>query len=142
CVCYTNAKHRYVSGLTQYKGFHVIRDPRDIVVSAYYSHLHSHPTNGWPELARHRELLTSISKEEGLSCEMEFLRREFEDMQSWDYSMPYVLEIKLETLVQNPYVGFLEILRHLEVLANNQDESEQFEGGPADSLSDEAIVDI
>ena len=33
---YTNADIAQVDSLQDYKGFHVIRDPRDIVVSAYF----------------------------------------------------------------------------------------------------------
>ena len=41
-LAYINADIRYVDQLPAYRGFHVIRDPRDISVSAYFSHLLSH----------------------------------------------------------------------------------------------------
>jgi hypothetical protein len=56
-------KTRY---LENFKGFHVIRDPRDICVSAYYSHLYSHPVENWPELNELRSRLLQVTKEEGL----------------------------------------------------------------------------
>ena len=40
-LSYTNANFNYVKNLDDFIGFHVIRDPRDIVVSGYYSHLYS-----------------------------------------------------------------------------------------------------
>ena len=49
-LSYTNANIKFVNRLENFTGFHVIRDPRDIIVSAYFSHLHSHPTDIWPEL--------------------------------------------------------------------------------------------
>ncbi len=46
-LAYTNAEIAYVKDLDNFIGFHVIRDPRDIVVSAYFSHLHSHALYDW-----------------------------------------------------------------------------------------------
>ena len=37
------------TALPVFKEFHVIRDPRDIAVSGYYSHLYSHAVTDWPE---------------------------------------------------------------------------------------------
>jgi len=34
---YLNADGKYIENLNDYLGFHVIRDPRDIAVSAYFS---------------------------------------------------------------------------------------------------------
>lgn len=59
---YTNADINYVQNLGNFQGFHVIRDPRDIVVSAYFSHLYSHSTEEWPELVEQRKRLESSSK--------------------------------------------------------------------------------
>ena len=54
-LAYVNADSQYINDLNPHKGFHIIRDPRDIVVSAYYSHGYSHPTLNWPELEQHRK---------------------------------------------------------------------------------------
>ena len=45
-ICQTSIYEK-VSKIKNYKGFHVIRDPRDIIISAYFSHLYSHSTEGW-----------------------------------------------------------------------------------------------
>lgn len=50
-VAYVNAEWEQVEALGDVPAFHVIRDPKDIWVSAYFSHLGPHPTDGWPELA-------------------------------------------------------------------------------------------
>jgi hypothetical protein len=62
-VCLTNGDAEAVAVLEQrgeYRGFHVIRDPRDVVVSAYFSHLYSHPIRsdgGWiADFRRHGRL--------------------------------------------------------------------------------------
>lgn len=113
---YTNAEYRYVSSLDNYRGFHIVRDPRDICVSAYFSHLHSHPTNNWPELEKHKNELKKLSKEDGLLLEMKFRKKEFEDLYNWNYSRPNVIEIKMETLIQSPYQTFLDIFHFIDFL--------------------------
>jgi hypothetical protein len=105
------------------RAFHVIRDPRDIVVSGYFSHLASHPTDGLPELAAHREHLQAVPKEEGLVLEMEFSRRSLLDMAEWDYGRPEILELKLEDLAARPYDGFVRIFQHLELLSDEEPSS-------------------
>jgi hypothetical protein len=115
-LIYTNAKIEHVRDLSFQRGFHVIRDPRDVLVSAYFSHLHSHPTDHWPELEEHRHRLESLSKEDGLLAEMEFSAEEFEDMYRWDYAREDVLEWKLEELSPKPFQGFVEVMDFLDML--------------------------
>ena len=116
-LTYTLADAQYIGQLDRFKGFHVIRDPRDVCVSAYYSHLYSHPTESWPGLNEHRRELQSLSKEEGLLLEMQQCRKTtLNRMYTWDYSLPNILEVKFEELVQNPYKHFIEISRCLGIL--------------------------
>ncbi|GIV61826.1 MAG: hypothetical protein KatS3mg044_0692 [Rhodothermaceae bacterium] len=112
-LAYTNANLRYVRGLPPFRGFHVVRDPRDVVVSAYFSHLYSHPTDNWPELAAHRRRLQAVSKEEGLMMELAFSRQFLEDMATWDYEQPNVLELKLEDISVRPEAMFWQIYSFL-----------------------------
>lgn len=102
-LCYTNANIEYVKELDDFRGFHVIRDPRDVIVSGYFSHRYSHPTSRWFELIEHRSKLEKLSKDEGLLLEMEFSRRFLEEMYTWNYSLSNVYEIKLENIVNDPY---------------------------------------
>jgi len=115
-LAYTNAKIDPVRDLSFNRGFHVIRDPRDVLVSAYFSHLHSHPTENWPELEAHRAELEARSKEEGLFHEMNFSAEEFEDMYDWDYTRDDILELKLEELSPAPIRGFTTIMDFLGML--------------------------
>ncbi len=114
-IAYKNADFRYLSKLDNFKGFHVIRDPRDIVVSSYFSHLYSHPTKGWSSLIKHREKLRKVSKEEGLLIQMKYplIKSVFMHLSTWNYSQQNVLEIKMEDLVQTPYETFLSLFGFL-----------------------------
>ena len=100
----------------EFRGFHVIRDPRDLLVSAYFSHRYSHPIEPFPELEPHRKRLESVSKEEGLFLEMEFSAPTLQDMGEWPYGHPNILEVKMEALTTRPYEGFLRIFEFLGLL--------------------------
>lgn len=99
--------------LAQYRGFHVIRDPRDIIVSAYYSHRNSHAVDGLPHLREHRARLQASSLADGLKLEIDFSRQEILSIADWDYNQPNVLEVRMEELTERPYEGFLDIYNFL-----------------------------
>ena len=105
-----------------FRGFHVVRDPRDLIVSAYFSHRYSHPIEPLPELEPHRKRLAAVSKEEGLFLEMEFSAPVLQDMGAWPYGHPDILEVKMEELTARPYEGFVRIFEFLGLL----DEGESY----------------
>lgn len=115
-LCQTSSMKK-ADYLNNFKGFHVVRDPRDICVSGYYSHLYSHRVDSWPELFELRNKLQKISRNEGLFLEMEFLKEFYTDMFNWDYQQENVLEIKLEDLTRNPHHYFCEIFQFLGLLS-------------------------
>lgn len=69
----------------EWGGIHLTRDPRDVWVSSYYSHLHSHPLETLPELVSHRETLQSRSLERGLLADLDFYmtRQAIESILAW-----------------------------------------------------------
>lgn len=92
-------------------GFHVIRDPRDIVVSAYFSHKYSHPLDDW--LVKERELLNRVEFEEGFRHSIDSRARQFDEMGTWDYESPYVFETRFELITTDPESVFAEIFHFL-----------------------------
>ncbi|MBE9192465.1 sulfotransferase domain-containing protein [Gloeocapsopsis crepidinum LEGE 06123] len=122
---YVNADYRYVNSLSNFKGFHVVRDPRDIIVSGYFSHRYSHSTENWEKLISHRAQLEKVSKEEGLLLEMEFSRQFLEEMYHWNYNLPNVLELKMEDMIQNPYESFVNIFQFLEVIDDSRSNTQK-----------------
>lgn len=111
----TNARQADVETLPELRGFHVIRDPRDMIISGYFSHLFSHSEDGWPELPPHRRSLAELSRDEGLYAEIEFSGRFIDHMSAWDYEQTGILEIRMEDLVANPSHVWDSILAHLEL---------------------------
>jgi hypothetical protein len=126
-VSYISADIKYIGDKQKYRGVHVIRDPRDIVVSSYFSHRYSHPTHYWPELIEFRKLLEKLPEDEGLLENMKFtakLRIDgwnlnlFDTLMEWDYFMPNLMEIKFEDLVTKPYQIFVEMFEFLGLVDN------------------------
>ena len=109
---YTNADVNFTRGL-DLRAFHVVRDPRDVIVSAYYSHLLSHSDAGWPRLRHYRPYLRSLSKHDGLLAEMEFNAIFLAHMLMWDYTRSGILEVRLEDLAAADEQGFEKIFRFL-----------------------------
>lgn len=111
-VAYTNADIEQVRHLPPMPGVHLIRDPRDVIVSGYFSHKNSHPTDGWPELIEHRQRLNSIDQEAGLLAEIEFSGSTIDLMNTRDYTQDSVLELRYEDVIRDPYLWLLRAGLH------------------------------
>ena len=101
-----NACYQQLGDMPPYKAFHVIRDPRDIVVSAYYSH-RDLPRDDKQEQQKLRE----VSLEEGLILTMRGRQWQFENMYNWNYDDPNIIEVLFCELVAFPVNLFCEIFR-------------------------------
>lgn len=100
-----------------FRGFHVIRDPRDIVVSGYFSHLHSHPIfREGDRFSRWRaQLAQAATVEEGLLLEMDFEAKNFANIANWNYDNANIYETRFEQLVVNPPAVLADIFAFLAI---------------------------
>jgi hypothetical protein len=86
----------------RYRSFFVMRDPRDVVVSWYFSMKHSHAEN--PGVRRHREALGDRSVRGGLEYATDHLARggSFAALDSWTEAEAvdeHVLLVRFEDLI-------------------------------------------
>jgi Sulfotransferase domain len=84
-----------------WRAFFVARDPRDIVVSWYFSAARSHPTHDNPGLRRTREHLATLDEEQGLIYGIHRLGEYglFDALRSWvGVESPEVLLVRFEDL--------------------------------------------
>jgi hypothetical protein len=95
----SNAWQVDADSLGPLRGFHVVRDPRDMIVSGYFSHRYSHP-DVFPELPPHRAELAALDIDAGLSREIEFSGQFIDAMSTWNYAQPHILEIRMDGLAR------------------------------------------
>jgi hypothetical protein len=112
-LMFRNAGINHLPADRPYRGFHMIRDLRDIAVSAVHSHRSSHPTDMWADLKDMREKLKTMSFEESLLWELDYLKPIFEQIGGWNYSNPNVKEMRMEDLIARPYSVALEAFQFL-----------------------------
>ncbi len=120
--------------LSDYRGSHMIRDPRDIVISGYYYHLWTQerwavtpirdlPANmedKWPLLPikkisdmSYQEYLKSLPREEGILAEMRRVSTTIlKDIIEWNYRDPNIFEIKYEDIMTSEESIFREMFKH------------------------------
>ncbi|WP_263785474.1 sulfotransferase domain-containing protein [Salinibacter grassmerensis] len=106
------------SALPPYRGSHMIRDPRDMVVSGYHYHLWTE--EGWAHKPREkydgksfREALNSVGKKRGMILEMErFCEEDLQDMLRWRYGDPAFLELKYEDVIADEASHFQNLFEH------------------------------
>jgi hypothetical protein len=106
--CAESCKHWLDSSFLP--ALHIIRNPLDIVVSAYYSHLYSHSLDRWPKLADQRGVLRNLDKKAGMVATYNFLERiDFDDgavgplfaLQHWNFKDTRIKTLRMEDIVSD-----------------------------------------
>lgn len=114
----TNTDPAALAKLPEFLGIRVVRDPRDVVVSAYFAHLQSHPTDGLPWLVPHRAELQELSRDEGLMDEIRCRGLQFEQMLAWR-PRDEVTELRFEDLVADES-AVVNALRALDLVGRSR----------------------
>jgi hypothetical protein len=116
-IAYANADFGQVATLPNLVGIHAVRDPRDVIVSAYFSHLKTHSTAAWPALLAHRSQLQQCDQEEGLFHEIAFRKEQFDEMRSWrEAHDDRIIEVRMEDVTASTYRSILSIIDFLGLL--------------------------
>ncbi len=109
-VFYRNAEYA-IAGPLNIHGVRIIRNPLSTVASAYFSHLKTHKTDGWPLLEEHRKILKVVSKETGMALTLQFLEQDnfyretsgpLYALAQWNDFDSRFLTIRMEDMVKRP----------------------------------------
>jgi Sulfotransferase domain len=108
---FTNSRYDHLPQDPSFRAQHVIRNPLSIIVSAYHSHLRTHPVEGWPELEVQRQKLRSCSIEAGLALTVSFLEDSafyahgtigpLTSLREWNWNDARLETVRFEDLNQN-----------------------------------------
>jgi len=117
-VFHQNHSRLDFDGLPPYVGSHLIRDPRDIVISGYFYHLGC--GESWCVTPRskfdgksYQDVLRSLGQEAGIEFEMRHsARNTFRAMTKWNFTNENMIEIRYEDLVEDEQEVFRGIFRH------------------------------
>lgn len=113
--------------LPPFRGSHMVRDPRDMVISGYFYHLWT--TEKWAHIPgrmddkdwcreewrgwTYHDILNSLDQEEGLATEIERASAGvFHRMNSWDYDDERFWEMKYRDVIADEDVAFAAMFRH------------------------------
>lgn len=109
--------HVRLDAIGDYVGSHMIRDPRDMVVSGYFYHLWT--PEPWAQLPRaeyrgrtYKQQLNYLDREAGLLEEIRRLSFWIPHMMDWDYQNPRIYEIRYEDIVRDEQRIMREMFTH------------------------------
>jgi hypothetical protein len=104
-------------GSRSFRGSHLIRDPRDVVVSGY--HYHRRTDEEWVRQPKERygglsyqAFLQAADEHDGIMAEIErCARSSLAEMEAWPYDRPEILELRYEDAVRDEVATFTELFR-------------------------------
>lgn len=102
-----------IGQLPPYVGTHVIRDPRDVIVSGYFYHRWT--WEKWTQIPQdefggltYQGYLNSLDQHSGLLAEIRNTKA-VREMVGWDYGNPNFLELKYEEIIRDEESAFSAI---------------------------------
>ena len=128
-----------LSELRAYRGSHMIRDPRDIIVSGYFYHLwcteplYTSPRSEFGGKS-YQEALRLLPQERGLAMEIEWSEPRIRTMVDWHYDNAEFLELRFEDFIRDEHASALAAFKHyglsddqIETIANIVEKEFSFE---------------
>ena len=118
-ILFANHSHLDLELLDDFVGSHMIRDPRDCVVSGYFYHLWTE--EAWARQPQDRfgglsyqHQLKSLDQEDGLSEEIRTFAgyAKTYSLRNWNYDDDRILEIKYEDLLADEQTVFTKLFQH------------------------------
>jgi hypothetical protein len=117
-VLYRHSRFFDRTRLESFRGSHLIRDPRDVVVSGYHYHLWTHekfvhvPSPEYGGMT-YQQYLRSLGPEDGIAAEIRRMAgSHLAEMGAWNYAQPEFLELKYEDVVVDEAAHFARMFRH------------------------------
>ena len=111
---------RTLVGPRRFRGSHLVRDPRDLIVSGYEYHLVTReawalePAEAYGGRS-YQDHLRSLDEHRGLAAEIDwFLSSTAVEMQRWDYGQPEFLELRYEDVLADEHAAFDRLFRWYE----------------------------
>lgn len=92
--------------LPPYVGSHMIRDPRDIIISGYFYHLWTkeewcnQPKDNY-SFRSYQQVLQGLSQQDGILFEIKSRLKIMKNLINWDYNNPNILEMRYEDFIFN-----------------------------------------
>jgi hypothetical protein len=104
--------------LPPHRGSHMIRDPRDVVVSRYFYHIWT--KESWAHVPHshyggrsYRDYLNSLNQEMGILAEIDkFADFGLGHMANWNYTNPDFLELRYEDMIRDEEGQFSHLFTH------------------------------
>lgn len=111
------SKFDFVS-IGNYVGSHMIRDPRDMLISGYF--YHKWCNEKWCNINKdkfngktYKEMLNTLPKDDGIIFEMQHsFKFNLNSMTEWNYYNPLILELRFEDMINNEEFLFSKVFEH------------------------------
>ena len=118
-VIFANHSQLDLDALGDFVGSHMIRDPRDVVVSGYFYHLWTneswaHVPSSEYDGQSFQQYLNSVNQSDGILAEINRFANYVDDygLRHWNYSDDRIIEIRYEDLIKDEESVFQQIFRH------------------------------
>lgn len=98
---------------------YMFRDPRELMVSGYYSATVSHPYTHTPEVEKVRDEIRALPFDQGLLHLIEYSTDRLQDMATWvGVEDPSVAFFRLEEVATDPATNIRGMLKHCDIMLN------------------------